>query len=308
MKFHLNTKDAYPKMPNPEDKVEIEIDYNFENGRTASTDTIFENIKNRLHLIIFRKLTTLLERKKSMKASIGCYFKLYKFEVASNSENKLSSDGKRIYSYKQEKKVAKTKALTITRSNLDEIISDMIEKLDSSIINLKIEESGWRIKRYDTIFIETFTTNVARGSSYIPTPVPFNNAKCGLINIKNNDLECFRWCLRYHQTKQGKHDDRITVLSKLQDKYDYSGFDFPFDFDDISRFEELNKISIFVYYIAEDDKIINERYGNHNYINNDIIYLLRIEDTTTSHYVYIKHISRLLNLSTHVELRGRGPW
>ena len=46
VKFHLNTKDAYPKMPNPEDKLEIEIDYNFENGRTASNDTIFENIKN----------------------------------------------------------------------------------------------------------------------------------------------------------------------------------------------------------------------------------------------------------------------
>ena len=59
VKFHLNTKDAYPKMPDPDDKVEIEIDYNFENGRTASTDTIFENIKNRLHLILLRKLNTL---------------------------------------------------------------------------------------------------------------------------------------------------------------------------------------------------------------------------------------------------------
>jgi len=141
VKFHLNTKDAYPKMPNPEDKVEIEIDYNFENGRTASADTIFENIKNRLHLILLRKLTTLLESKKSMKASIGCYFKLYKFEVASNT------GGKQIYSYKQEKKVAKTKALSINRSNLDESISDMIEKLDFNIINLKIEESGWPYPR-----------------------------------------------------------------------------------------------------------------------------------------------------------------
>ena len=89
-----------------------------------------------------------------MKVSIGCYFKLYKFEVASNSENKLSSDGKHIYSYKQEKKVAKTKALSINRSNLDEIISDMIEKLDFNITNLKIEESGWRIKRYETILLK----------------------------------------------------------------------------------------------------------------------------------------------------------
>ena len=32
-----------------------------------------------------------------------------------------------------------------------------------------------------------------------------------------------------------------------------------------------------------------------------MIYLLRREHETTSHYVYIKHISRLLNLATHVE-------
>ena len=100
----------------------------------------------------------------------------------------------------------------------------MIEKLDSNIINLKIEESGWRIKRYETIFIEAFTTKVARGSSYIPTPVPFNNSRCGLVNIINHDLECFRWCMRYHQTKQSKNDDRISVLSKLSDKYDYSRY------------------------------------------------------------------------------------
>ena len=50
-------------MPNPQDNVEIDIDYNFENGEPHK-DTIFENMKNRLHLIILRKLTTLLDIKK----------------------------------------------------------------------------------------------------------------------------------------------------------------------------------------------------------------------------------------------------
>ena len=41
-----------------------------------------------------------------------------------------------------------------------------------------------------------------RGSSYIPTPVKFSNPKCGLINIKNDDVECFKWCMKYHQSKK----------------------------------------------------------------------------------------------------------
>ena len=46
---------------------------------------------------------------------------------------------------------------------------------------------------------------------------------------------------------------------------------------------------------------MKEREGNHNYIINDIVDVLRIEHGLGSHYVYIKHISRLLNLTTHVE-------
>ena len=34
-------------------------------------------------------------------------------------------------------------------------------------------------------------------------------------------------------------------------------------------------------------------------IQNDVIYLLRIEEENQSHYVYIKHIERLLNLNSY---------
>ena len=69
---------------------------------------------------------------------------------------------------------------------------------------------------------------------------------------------------------------------------------------DIEQLEKLNKVSVFVYYIDETDDILREKVGNINYIHNDIIYLLRIRDETKSHYVYIKHISRLLHLKNYV--------
>ena len=39
--------------------------------------------------------------------------------------------------------------------------------------------------------------------------------------------------------------------------------------------------------------------GNPCYICNDVIYLLRIENEEKSHYVYIKHLSRLMNFNRH---------
>ena len=54
------------------------------------------------------------------------------------------------------------------------------------------------------MFIKFYNNKTARGGSYIKTPEKYNNPKCGLINIKNEDDECFKHCLTYHQSKQEK--------------------------------------------------------------------------------------------------------
>ena len=45
---------------------------------------------------------------------------------------------------------------------------------------------------------------------------------------------------------------------------------------------------------------MKEKSGKCEYITNGIIYLLRIEEGEKNHYIYIKHISHLLNLATHI--------
>jgi hypothetical protein len=80
-------------------------------------------------------------------------------------------------------------------------------------------------------------------------------------------------------------------LSKVEDKYNYDGIEFPVSFNDITKFENNNQVCIFVYYLDDENKIVKERNGNTNYFNKDVVYLLRIEDDSSkSHYIYIKHI------------------
>ena len=140
-----------------------------------------------------------------------------------------------------------------------------------------------------------FKIRPLRAGSYIPTPERYSNSRCGLINVKNNDQECFRWCMRYHQSPQGKHDDRTTALSKYEDKYNYDGISYPTTYEDINHFQEINKVCIYVYTIDETDNIICDSAGKNEYILNDRIYLLKIDHEEQSHYIYIKHIERLLN-------------
>ena len=93
-------------------------------------------------------------------------------------------------------------------------ISDLLKSGEKPIKNRSIESinrytnalspSGFLLYRYLDINLEIFSVNSVRGSCYIPTPEKYSNPKCGLINIKNDDNECFKWRMLYHQSKQEK--------------------------------------------------------------------------------------------------------
>ena len=62
--------------------------------------------------------------------------------------------------------------------------------------------SGWSLKQVVGLFITTYTQKPSRGSSYIQTPEALRYPKLGLINIKNDDQECFKYCMLYHQSEK----------------------------------------------------------------------------------------------------------
>ena len=47
------------------------------------------------------------------------------------------------------------------------------------------------------------------GKSHIPLPKELQNSLKGLINLKNEDNECFPWCHIRHLNPQDVHPERI---------------------------------------------------------------------------------------------------
>ena len=194
-------------------------------------------------------------------------------------------------------KIWSTKYKVCTKSNLKALIDEQYEELNKKFEKLNDLMGGgskWIIYRWHYIFAEGLTIKPQRGSSYIPTPEKYANPKCGLINIQNKDQECFRWCMKYHQAGKIAHGERTTVLEKITDNYIYN-ISYPTTFEDINKFEIDNQVSVFVYYINDDNSIRTEKKGNEDYILKDVVYLLRIENDEHSHYIYIKHLERLFN-------------
>ena len=74
--------------------------------------------------------------------------------------------------------------------------------------------SGWDIDRIGSHYLNVTLYKPLSGSSYIKLPAKPGNSRKGLINIKNEDNECFRWCHIRHLNPQEKNPQRI----KKEDK------------------------------------------------------------------------------------------
>ena len=252
---------------------------------------------NHVHKHIVNEITEALKKKSSMKLRL-------RIEIEASHKVGFGDDDKDDFDNTESKYLSTKIPLTITKANYKNVIDNQLAELKAATEAFKANKSGYKFEKIVKFDIDIFETKPLRGSSFIPTPEKYSNPKCGLVNIKNDDQECFKWCMLYHQSDKQKNNQNISSLKKIEDKYDYTGIEFPADYNDLTNFEELNKVSIFVYSISEkvlkDEEtkyeITVSKQGSLDYITNDIIYLLLVENEEKSHYIYIKNIDNLFNI------------
>ena len=86
------------------------------------------------------------------------------------------------------------KAKTITKAtDIDIELNYSRQEIMDTIEKWVSEGSGWLIDQVDSHHINIMSYHPLKGSSYIELPVELCNSMRGLINIKNEDNECFRW-------------------------------------------------------------------------------------------------------------------
>ena len=77
-------------------------------------------------------------------------------------------------------------------------------------------------------------------SSYIPLP-KFLAAKRAIINLKNEDDECFKWVITQALNPVEKNSERIDKkLGEKSEVLNWDGLKFPVNLSDISKFENHN--------------------------------------------------------------------
>ena len=188
----------------------------------------------------------------------------------------------------------------INENEIDESLQLSRQDLIKAIGQWISEGSGWIIQSVDGHYINLTKYKPLKGSSYIELPTELRNPAKGLINIKNKDNECFRWCHIRHLNPQEKYPQRIKKSDKEYiDKLDYSGIEFPITIKQINKIEKKNNIRINVFSYEEKQPypiyVSKEKFEDH-------IELLLITKDENKHYVLIKDFNKFMyNQTKHKE-------
>ena len=156
--------------------------------------------------------------------------------------------------------------------------------------------SNWIVESVDNHYLNIVQHNPMKGSSYIKLPEELRHHMKGLINMKNEDDECFRWCHIRHLNPQDKDPQRIKKSDRSYiNKLDYSNIEFPVSVKHYNKIEKQNKININVFGYENKQPypiyISKEKFENH-------MELLLITEDKNKHYVLIKDFNRFMRQQT----------
>src|SRR6218665_2883573 len=118
--------------------------------------------------------------------------------------------------------------------------------------------------------------------------------------MKNNDEECFKWCITRALNPVERDSERITrVLRKQSENLNWSGFEFPVaaDANIISKFDQNNDVCVNVFGYERD---IFPIYVSklQDAIKPTVDLLLISNDIDKKHYCWIKNFNRLMTRRT----------
>ena len=185
-----------------------------------------------------------------------------------------------------------------------------IQTIEERIQNFNQRGSNWRFERVLSLDAHFTDFQPLRGSTFLPLPSKISTKKA-VINMKNNDDQCFKWSVVRALHPVDIHPERITKELKDQsERLDWSGLKFPVKLDNIVIFEKFNpsiSINVFgfegVVYPLRLSKSKSERSERERSERTQIVNLLLISDGEKQHYCLIKSLSRLLSsqVSGHKE-------
>ena len=184
--------------------------------------------------------------------------------------------------------------INIAEKDKNKLLDKMIARIEEVLANFQQSGSNWVFQEIRRLEIHFANWKPIRGSTFIPLPAKLKNKK-GVINIKNEDNQCFKWCIARALNPVDKNPNRITKeLIEQAKSLNWNGLKFPVGLKAIKIFE-TNNPSISINVFGFEDEVYPLKISKEKKINN--IDLLLISDGEKQHYCVIKDLSKFIRSS-----------
>ncbi|PFX11590.1 hypothetical protein AWC38_SpisGene24613 [Stylophora pistillata] len=189
--------------------------------------------------------------------------------------------------------------IVFQETDREELYQKCVDKMMESLAKFTREGSGWAVDSIAGLDLNTAEYKPLKGSSYIKLS-PDLAKKKAIVNMKNEDNECFKWCVTRALNPVNKNQERISMILKKQaKKLKWDKIVFPMEVKNIHRFEKLNPV-ISVNVLSYEGSLVPLRVSN---VESSKIHidLLLIAEGEKKHYCLIKSMSRLVSSQLSTE-------
>lgn len=189
--------------------------------------------------------------------------------------------------------------VTVT-SDKNELFLSLVNEISVRLSNFERKDSGWSFVNVNYIDVNVNKYNPLRGSSYIKLPRDIHLKKA-VINVQNNDYECFRWAILSGLFPPGTNNraHNVNTYKNHKDHVNFGNLPFPIKLTDVHKFEKLNDLSVNVFGLEYNSQSKRHvvvgplhftKCKKTNHFN-----MLYITEGSKGHYCLINNLSRLVS-------------
>ena len=191
----------------------------------------------------------------------------------------------------------------------------LMEQLISALVTFASHGSGWILLEIKNLLVKFTSYSPIKGRSYTALPNKLQGCR-SLLNIRNlGDENCFLYCYTaaYHlhteiplietsswrcKSNPDTYNPRTNPLAKKH----HGDFSMPMPFNEIERFEKLNKVQVNVFRLEKKD-LLPLRVSK--FVSDFIMDLLLLSEGGSHHYVLITDLKHFVNFLKNKQSRSR---
>ena len=162
-------------------------------------------------------------------------------------------------------------------------LEDVNRQLLNFIEVYEQNRSGWVFSNFVSLQLTLWHLDPLRASAFVPLS-DWIQTRRAVVNVRGTRDDSFKWTVLAGMHPVDVHGERTSQYVEHVGKYDFSSLTFPVPLSFVGSFASVNNMSINVYGVDDDKKVIYPIHVSSTLLSNSNVDLLLFERNGIEHY------------------------